>query len=649
MDHVTVQGTDAEISEALKDVNLPNLLLSMYCITGDKTWISAERAPAPIVAPEGSLFPDDSGGFSEAQAANIRLGALEILQALRDGRMVPGAVPTVDEFRSLLEYGAAEEVTDGYAAMLMEETGLADRDQDWLTVASGVADTEKAAFQVAIIGAGMSGLGMAAKLKRAGISYTILERNDQVGGTWYENRYPDCGVDTPNHFYSYSFHRNPDWSGYFSKRDELFAYFDGCADDFGVRDNIRFQTEVTKLQYDEVNQRWQVHLKTADGEAEVMTANAVVSAVGQLNQPSLPDIPGLGDFNGETWHSSRWQDTDLSGLQVGVIGTGCSCVQLLPKTADRAEHTKVFQRTPHWVAPARDYYRPVESGLIWALKHVPFYAEFHRARMIIVFGDRSWPAVVGDPAWEDKSVSMNEANHVMRDVLTEFMSEGLGEKQDYLAHCVPNFPVWGKRLIVDNGWYQTLARQDVSLITSGIEKITESGIQTADGIHHDLDVLILATGFKANNFLLPMEVLGRGGKTLANEWGGAPSAFKGSHMPGFPNLFCLYGPNTNIVHGGSIIYQIECQIHYVMQCLTLLLDKALDALDVRESVSAAYNEDVQARSANLAWGHPNVESWYKNSEGQVINNSPFSLQEFWAVTHDVSPDDFELLQAGSNT
>ncbi|MGA1758434.1 MAG: FAD-dependent oxidoreductase, partial [Pseudomonadales bacterium] len=220
MDHVTVQGTDAEISEALKDVNLPNLLLSMYCITGDKSWISAERAPAPIVAPEGSLFPDDSGGFSEAQAADIRLEALEILKALRDGNLVPGAAPTVDEFRSLLEYGAAEEVTDGYAAMLMEETGLADRDQDWLTVASGVADSQKAEFQVAIIGAGMSGLGMAAKLKRAGISYTILERNDQVGGTWYENRYPDCGVDTPNHFYSYSFHRNPDWSGYFSKRDE---------------------------------------------------------------------------------------------------------------------------------------------------------------------------------------------------------------------------------------------------------------------------------------------------------------------------------------------------------------------------------------------------------------------------------------------
>ena len=648
MDHVTVQGTDKDIKAALLDVNLPNLLLSMYCITGDRTWIAEDQAPAPVLAPEGSLFPDDTGGYSDAQAQAIRASAAAVLMALRDGERTPGPVPDSEQFRELLEYGMGEEVTSGYANMLLEETGLIDRDQNWLPVMGCSDAARRANFEVLIIGAGMSGLGMAAKLKRAGISFTIIERNDQVGGTWYENRYPDCGVDTPNHFYSYSFHRNPDWSGYFSKRDELFAYFDRCADEFGVRDQILFETEVTRLQYDEINQSWQVHLKRGDGESEVRTANAVVSAVGQLNQPSMPDIPGLEDFEGDQWHSARWRAKDLAGLKVGVIGTGCSCVQLLPKTADQAEHTRVYQRTPHWVAPSRDYYRAVEPGLIWALKHIPFYAEFHRARMILVFADRSWPAVVGDPAWEDQSLSMNEANHGMREALTAFMRESLGPKQDYLEHCVPKFPVWGKRLIVDNGWYETLAREDVSLETDGIECVTATGIQTSTGEHHELDVIIHATGFKANHFLMPMEVIGRGGQTLVSAWGNAPSAYKGSHMPGFPNLFCLYGPNTNIVHGGSIIYQIECQIHYVMQCLALMFEKSLDALDVRAEANANYNEDVQARSANLAWGHPNVQSWYKNSDGQVINNSPFSLQEFWEVTHDITPEDFELLHAGSN-
>ncbi len=646
---MNIPGNNTDLRNALEDVNLPNLLAVVACITGDDYWLQDKFAPAPIEAPDGSMFPDDSGRYSDEIAAEIKAAAVQVISELRDGRRPMPPAPDQARLQQLMSFTVAEPVDDGYAAMLMEETRFRDRDDQWKAqlqqaVAAGRAED----FLVVIIGAGMSGLGTAAKLQAAGIPYVVLEKNDAVGGTWYENTYPDCGVDTPNHYYSYSFNRNPNWSGYFSKRDELFAYFDNCADEFDVRGNIRFNTEVRRAAYDNKTNKWTVDIQTGD-DAEQISANVVISAVGQLNRPSMPDIPGLQDFAGESWHSARWRgDVDLSGKRVAVIGTGCSCVQLLPKTAAVADRALVFQRTPHWVSPARDYYRPVEQGQLWALNHIPFYAEFHRARMIWSFGDRVWPAVVADPDWQQSGLSMNETNHGMREALTEFIKEGLGEKTHYVEKCVPDFPVWGKRLIVDNGWYPTLARDNVDLITDPIKRIVAAGIEMQDGTVHEVDVLILATGFHTNQFLWPMDIIGKNGQTLEAIWGDAANAYKGVSVPDFPNMYCLYGPNTNIVHGGSIIYQVECQIHYVMQCITAMLEKRLDALEVRAEANKTYNEEVQAISRTLAWGHPNVESWYKNSAGQVVNNSPFSLQKYWQVTHELDLADYHLQQAGDN-
>ncbi len=646
---MNIPGTDQDLRNALEDVNLPNLLMVLACITGSDEWLDARFQPAPIEAPEGSLFPDDTGRYSDAIAAEIKDAAVRIIGEVRDGKRELAPPPTQERLQRMMTFSTADEVDAGYAAMLMEEMCFSDRDDVWRApLESAVSAGKTEGFNVLIIGAGMSGLGTAAKLKAAGVDFTIIEKNPEVGGTWFENTYPDCGVDTPNHYYSFSFNRNPNWSGYFSKRDELFAYFDSCADEFDVRKHIRFNTEVVSAAYNSDTRQWDVHYRDTDGD-HAASFNVVVSAVGQLNRPSRPDIEGLEDFSGDMWHSARWNhDVDLTGKRVGVIGTGCSCVQLLPKTAEAAAHTTVFQRTPHWVAPARDYYRPVEPGQLWALNHIPFYAEFHRARMILVFGDRVWPAVVADPEWEQTDISLNETNHGMREALVEFIKEGLGDKQHYVEHCVPDFPVWGKRLIVDNGWYPTLGREDVDLTTDPIVRVRPEGIETADGTVHEIDVLILATGFHTNQFLWPMEIKGQSGQTLESVWGDSANAYKGVSVPDFPNLFCLYGPNTNIVHGGSIIYQVECQIHYVMQCISTMLDKSVDAIDVRAEVNDAYNERVQAISQTLAWGHPNVESWYKNSDGRVINNSPFSLQEYWAVTHDLNLEDYHLQQAGDN-
>ena len=642
MPTIEMPGTDADLREALDAANLPTLLMVMVQLTGDDGWMSDRFAPAPIVAPEGSLFPDDSGNYRPEIAEEIRTAAFELLTRLRDTQAELPGPPTLEKMTEMMSFSVAEPVASDYAAMLMEETRFVDRDEQWRKPLTDLLERRALGdFNVIVVGAGMSGICVAAKLKDAGIPFTVLEKNAAVGGTWYENTYPDCGVDTPNHFYSYSFERNPNWSGYFSKRDELFDYFERCADQFGIRDAIRLKTEVVRMRYDESKGQWRVDVKTPDGTEETLTATVVISAVGQLNRPNMPDIDGIDTYLGPLFHSARWRhDVDLEGKRVAVIGAGCSAVQLLPKTAEIAASVSVFQRTPHWLSPNRDYYRPVEQGLIWALNHIPCYGEWHRARMIFGFADRTWPAVNADPSWPHPERAMNELNDGMREAITAYIKEQLGDRQDLAPKCTPDFPVFGKRLVIDNTWYPTIARDNVELVTEGIARITPEGIETVDGRLHTVDAIVVATGFKSNLFLWPMEIVGRSGVSLADRWGDYPRAFQGAAVPDYPNLFCLYGPNTNIVHGGSIIYQVECQVHYVMQCLVHMIEKQLRSMEVREEVNDEYNDRVQAISATLAWGHPGVQSWYKNSQGHVVNNSPFSLQKFWEVNHDLVADHY---------
>ena len=635
-----IPGGDRELHAALADVNLPTLLMVLALFDGGERWLNERFSPDPIVVPEGGLFPDDTGNYSEAIAREIRDGAFALLKEFRDNGYELPPAPSLALMRKLMEFSTAEPLDDEFCAMLLEETQFVDRDQQWLQPLKKVTGAGPVNnFEVLIVGAGMSGICTGAKLKSAGISFTIVEKNDSVGGTWYENSYPDCGVDTPNHFYSYSFARNPNWSGYFSKRDELYAYFEKCADDFGIRDQIQLNSEVQAMRFDTQKQLWHVSVKRSDGTSDELRANVVVSAVGQLNRPAIPDFEGLEDFSGDSFHSARWRhDVDLTGKRVAVIGTGCSAVQLLPKTADKASHVSVFQRSPHWIAPNKDYYRAVEDGQVWALNHIPLYAEFHRARMIFATMDRNWDAVPLDPQWPRPERAMNEMNDGVREALSGYISEELGARQDLLEKCVPEFPVYGKRVIIDNNWYQTLARDDVSLVDAPIKKFSRQGIETDNGENHEFDVVIFATGFNTNRFLWPMEVVGRESESLAQRWGDYPQAYKGMLVPGYPNLFCLYGPNTNIVHGGSIIFCIECQVHYIMQCLVLMLERELKSLEIPQDTADAYNEEVQEISAKLAWGHPGVNSWYKNSAGKVVNNSPFSNLEFWVRTHDVEPN-----------
>jgi 4-hydroxyacetophenone monooxygenase len=631
--------SDEEIRAALADAEVPPLLPALAYLTGDRSILR------PHLRPDALLLGMPQSGLTEAQLTEARALALETLVRFRDGGCRPAPPPSDAELLEIMEFavGGGADMAP-YLPLLEEE--LAVRGEDRRAPAWRKDDlAPEVDFEVAIIGAGMSGLLAAHRLAQAGVPYAIFEKNPDVGGTWLENSYPGCRVDNPNHNYSYSFAQRHDWPLHFSTQDVLLAYFRRCADAFGVRDRVRFGTAVREANWSDADRRWTLQVQRDDGRAETVTANAVISAVGQLNRPLFPEIVGRESFAGPTFHSARWNhDLDLTGRRVAVIGTGASAVQFIPEIASRVAELRVFQRTPPWLGPTEDYHAAVEPGLRWLYAHVPSYSEWNRFHIFWKMGDGVLAGVRVDPDWEPKEHAVGLFNDILRQLLTGYLDEQFADRPDLLDKVVPSYPPGAKRLLRDNGvWAGALKRENVQLITDAIREITPTGIVTADGVAHDVDVIIYGTGFQASKFLTPMKVTGRGGMDLHEQWNGDARAYLGVTVPGFPNLFCLYGPNTNIVINGSIIYFSECGVRYILGCLGLLLDGGHRALDVRRDVHDEFNERVDAENALMAWGWSDVNSWYKNEHGHVAQNWPFTLLEYWQRTLAPDPGDYELI------
>jgi 4-hydroxyacetophenone monooxygenase len=405
-------------------------------------------------------------------------------------------------------------------------------------------------------------------------------------------------------------------------------------------------TEVLSAAWSDEKRRWLVHVRNADGGEETLDADAVVSAVGQLNQPKWPDIPGRHTYTGPSFHSARWNhEVDLAGKRVAVIGTGASAMQFIPEIAPVVGELLVLQRTPAWLAPTPDYHDEVPAGLKWLYGHVPSYSELNRFCIFWRMGDGVLEAVRVDPAWRSQGDSVSEVSEMGRLLLVDYLNAEFGDRPDLLEHIVPKYPPGAKRGVRDNGiWARTLKRDNVRLVTTGIHEITANGIVTADGDEHEVDVIIYGTGFQASRFLTPMKVTGRGGVDLHEQWDGDARAYLGVTVPGFPNLFCLYGPNTNIVINGSIIYFSECGVRYLVDCVRHVLASGAKALEVKRDVHDAFNERVDAENRQMAWGWSDVNSWYKNDHGRVAQNWPFTLLEYWQRTLQVDPDDYELIR-----
>ena len=632
-----ITAGDDDISRALLDAELPALLPALAHATGDLSLLREELRPDPL------LINEPQAGFTPEQQDAIRALALGALVRFRDAGCILAPPPTTATLQRLMEFTVGGSEMDAYVPLLEEELAISGEDHrapGWHK-GSLAPDVE---FSVAIIGAGMSGLLAAHRLQQAGVPFVVLEKNDDVGGTWWENTYPGCRVDNPNHLYSYSFAQKHDWPQHFSTQGALQQYFATCADDLDLRRHVRFGTEVVSARFDETSSSWTLEVRTAEGNG-TLVAQAVVSAVGQLNRPKLPDIAGRDRFRGPSFHSARWDhDVDLRGKRVAVIGNGASAAQFIPVIADDVAELRIFQRTPNWFGPTPDYHEEVSDGQRWLYTHVPFYSEWHRFWIFWRTADGVLANVTVDPEWEGHGLSVSEANELARLLLTAYLEAEFADRPELLAQVVPTYPVGAKRILRDNGvWARTLKRPHVHLVTEKITEITPTGIVTGDGQEHEVDVVIYGTGFQASRFLAPMEVYGRSGVELHEQWEGNARAYLGITIPDFPNLFCLYGPNTNIVINGSIVYFSECEVRYVLACLRRLFEGGHRALDCRRDVHDAYNEAVDAENGRMAWGVSSVNSWYKNDLGRVSQNWPFTLLEFWRRTKDVDPADYDWL------
>jgi 4-hydroxyacetophenone monooxygenase len=619
------------LSEALEDANIPTLLLVLRHLTGSDTWISDPYRPS-----RGKPLDDnDSGGLSVELQDEVRAAALDAVIAYREGRLEP-ATPSPQQVTEMLSCALVEDVPSEYGELLSEEMGFIARDVEI------PADAIPEDFFVVIIGAGLSGLCMAMKLAATGVKFVILEKDADVGGTWLENVYPGCGVDTPGHLYTFSFAPNPDITRYFAKRDEVHDYLRGLVSDFDIGQHIRYGTEVLRAAYQNEDGKWQIDVRDADGDLKSLSANVLVTAVGMVNRPSIPPIPGLDEFPGPVMHTAAWDPSvDVTGKRVAVIGTGASAMQLVPSIVDQAEHVTVFQRSKQWALPHPNYHRDVTESVRFLMREVPYYLEWYRLRAFWNFSDRLHSSLQIDPNWPHPERAVNEANDRHRVFLTNYIKEQLGDRTDLLDACLPEYPPYGKRPLLDNRWYQTMRRDDVTLITEAVDHIDGDQVVAESGAGVSADIIALATGFKVLQFLWPMDIVGVSGKTLREQWGVDDArAYLGVTVPDFPNFFIINGPNTNAGHGGSAIHATEFQVRYVMQALRHLMVTETTAIDVDRDAFLRYNAELDEALAQCIWSHKGMTTYYRNNAGRIVVSSPWKYVDYWERLRDFTPDDY---------
>jgi 4-hydroxyacetophenone monooxygenase len=631
----------ADLHAMLATADVHPLLCAAAHLTGDFTLLRSDLAPdqEQMLVPGRGLGPEQ-----EAEARELAADALT--RHATSGR--PPHELSADEMSQIFDFLVGPSSTKEWNDFLIEELALEGSDPrapSWHfgQLAHGAAADPQPTFSCAVIGAGVSGLAAAYRLRQAGLRVTIFEKNDDVGGTWLENVYPGCRVDVPNQLYSFSFKQSDAWVGRFSAQPDILAYLEKATDELNLRKLIQFATEVTEARFDDETQRWMVEVRDAEGTLTTATFDAVISAVGQLNRPSFPDIPGRDTFKGPSFHSAQWDATaNLAGKRVAVIGTGASAAQFVPHVADEAAHLDLYQRTPPWMAPTENYRDPFPPEYHDLLKLLPTFGRWDRLWQFWIMHEALLPGAKVDPTWPDQRHSVSALNDFMREMLAEMLRAQVPDEALF-NKMLPKFPPFAKRALRDDGiWAKTVQRDHVDLITEPIAEITKKGIRTTDGRDRPADVVIYGTGFTASQFLTPMRLFGQGGVELNEQWDGDARAYLGVTVPRFPNLFLLYGPNTNLVINGSIIVMVECQVRYIVEALGEMLRRGQRTMTCRPEVHDAFNEEIDAGNRQMAWGVTDVPSWYRNQHGRIAQNWPFSLLDYWERTRQPDLADYEL-------
>lgn len=473
-----------------------------------------------------------------------------------------------------------------------------------------------AAHEVLIVGAGFGGLGMAIALKKQGVDdIVIIEKAADVGGVWRDNTYPGAACDVPSHLYSFSFEPNPNWSHVFARQPEIYAYLRHCADKYDLRRHLRCNSEVASMRFDDATQLWQVTLAGGD----TLTARMVVNATGQLSRPIYPKLAGIGSFQGESFHSAHWRHgLDLRGKRVAVIGTGASAIQFVPAIAPVVAKLSVFQRSPAYMMARPD--RPYSRVEQWVFKKAPKTMALYRGGIYLKYESR------GLAFTRMKSLLKIAVGMPFQSLLKQQVSDlALRDK------LTPDYAIGCKRILLSSDYLATMSRANVDLVTTPVTQVTATGVETRDGKVHAADVLIYGTGFAATDFLSPMTVTGRGGLDLNDVWQQGAKAYLGLSVPGFPNFFMLYGPNTNLGHN-SIVYMLESQIAHIMACRARLQRENGRCIEVNEGRYRHFTDAVQARLATSVWA--GCRSWYVDENGHNSASWPgFTLSYRWLTRH----------------
>jgi len=612
-------ASDEVIEDAIVYADLAALRGLLYQLTGDD---EVAQARLNIDDPATAL----AGGSDDTDL--LRRKGAEFLKAYRDGGAGEISLGPDERLPTSLRLASHFELADEDMDLWIEELAI----DPW---ARGLAWTTPPpperldAFNVVVIGGGLGGLNAAIQLKRAGIPFTVIEKNPDVGGTWWENRYPGCRVDTASRSYTNLF--GVDWSYPYSHcpASENERYFQWVTDTYQLRDDIVFETEVRSMAWDEDTSEWHVSVDGPDGE-RVLRANAVITAVGFLNRPKLPKIEGMDDFQGPSFHSARWPEgLGTEGKRFAVIGTGASGYQMIPEIALDAEHLVIFQRTPQWLMPTPGYRSPYPPQVNWLDRNLPFYSNFMRFQAAISIRFLSDFSEI-DPDFDDPD-ACSAGNKAMRDASIAFLERKLGDDPELVRTMTPPHPFLSARPLAVDAEYSVLdvLRSDnVTLVTNGIRRITETGIETVTGEHHDVDVIVYATGFHATEYLFPMTISGREGVTIEKTWAeDGARAYLGCMVPRFPNLWMVYGPNTNGgMHPASFH---EVVVRYALECMEHLVTNDKDEVEVTEEAYWRYNRLLDERNANKVWSDPRAHNYYWTDFGRSAVMCPFYPWEIW--------------------
>lgn len=642
-EYARITESDTELRALVEGAEIPVLLVALATALKDFSLLKPELSPP--LPPMGASIPPQ-GGLNEDQVRQSREIAFDGLKRLRDLGIRSTSEMTSEQSDFLLAWltGGRTSSDPNWAGQMEHEIILSPKRNGF----AGWSFEEFSAdrnFETLIVGAGVAGIAAAHRLKEADLPFTWIEASHRVGGTWWKNHYPGVRLDTPTYGYSFSFAQREDWPHQFATGGEVLEYLETLVERNGTTEDVELNTALNSARYDQETNTWLVTTTTRDGRVRTRRFNAIITGIGQLDQPHIPSWPGQEDFIGTQMHSQEWDDSiDLRGKRVAVIGTGASAYQIIPAICDQAQELHVFQRSSPWMIPAESYHRPMTDTANWMHSKVPCYGKWFRLWAIAQGIEGRIHLGIAEPGWDKAPLSVSASNEQFRQEIIARMEKQFAGRPDLLEKAIPTYPPASKRMLRDNGvWAKALMSQNTNVISSGLVSFTNNGLVTGDGEHLEVDVVIYATGFRPSDYLDGIEVIGLDGIEIHDYWQGDAKGFAGITVPNFPNFFMMLGPNTTGVVAGGLHIMMERSAEYAVKAIHEVLTQNVAALTLKQEALDAHISWVDAENYRMAWGQPWVKNWYKNSANRVSQVWPFKTTEYWGITETVEIKDYDFL------